>query len=296
MTQENTEQKVEAPEVVNEAPQVKEPKEVRTAGVQFQVAGQFDTFLCKDLELSIKDKVIVDGELGERLGSIIVEPKSLPYDEVSKKINKIIRKATAQDIEKYTEVIEKSLDSYEICQERIVARNLPMKLVYAEYSNDNKKATFYFSAEGRIDFRELVKELASLLHTRIEMRQIGARDESKYLGALGPCGRCTCCSTHLREFQSISIQMAKNQGLSPNPTKLTGMCNKLKCCLFYENACYQECRKELPREGNFVETSRGRGKVVGVNCISKICDVFLEEHDEIMKFPSKELKVIPKKN
>lgn len=271
------------------------PKELCVVGVQFQTAGHFDTFEVCGLELKSHDKVIVESEFGHRLGEVIVAPKVVPSSDLDKRIRKVLRKATPADLEDQLENLARAKDAFKVCQDSIFNRNLQMKLIDAEFIGGDKKIIFYFSAEGRIDFRELVKELAATLHARIEMRQIGARDESKFLGVMGPCGRRTCCSSYLREFQSISIQMAKTQGLPPNPAKLTGMCNKLKCCLFYENKCYEELKKKFPKEGSYVETPKGKGRLIGTNVLMGICNVVLDETEEVAKIPVESITVLEKK-
>lgn len=254
------------------------PELKKVAGVHFSRASKVEFYLADDTPLSIHDLVVVDGEHGHAIGRVIVPPREVPTTDVATNIKKILRKANEEDIEKHNQAMEKAREAFELCEKKIIEKNLLMKLV--DVSFEDNKAIFFFFAEERVDFRALVKDLASALHMRIEMRQIGARDEAKALGALGPCGLVCCCETYLSEFSSISISMAKNQGLSPNPAKLTGMCGKLKCCLSYENETYLNERKELPPVGTKVETSEGRGTVTSLDVLKHVCKVRLDKRDE----------------
>jgi len=244
-------------------------------GVRFRRAGNIYTFVTEDATLKRGDKVVVEAEGGVSYGTVAKPPQDGDEGELPKNVKRLLRKFTSEDEEKAAGQREKALECFETCRERILARQLPMKLVDVDIAEDGKKAIFVFFAENRVDFRTLVKDLAGLLRMRIEMRQIGSRDESKVLGCLGPCGLTTCCSTHLKQFKSISIAMAKHQGLAPNPAKLTGMCGKLKCCLDYEKQVYDECRKGLPKSGAAVETPKGEGKVIGHNVLRRECIVKL---------------------
>ena len=262
----------------------------RVTGIQHRPAGDIYTFAASDLELSAGDRVVVEGEHGESVG-IVVKP---PYDEKSKNVPRnvrsVLRVATDEDMSAYYARREEAREYFEVCADRIAEHTLPMKLIDAELTEGGKKVIFFFFAEQRVDFRSLVKDLASQFHKYIEMRQIGSRDASSFLGCMGPCGRTTCCSTFLRDFHSISIAMAKNQGLSPNPAKLTGMCGKLKCCLNYENKAYSELRKGLPKHNSWVETPRGVGKISKMDILKQQCCVRLEGGGEA-KFPCSECKM-----
>lgn len=209
-------------------------------GVSFKKAGKVYYFDPDNLELRYLDKVIVETSRGVELGEVIVNPKKVEEDEIIQPLKKVIRKATEKDLEQLEVNQEKEKEAYSICLEKIATHGLPMKLVDVEYTFDNNKIIFYFTADGRVDFRELVKDLASVFRTRIELRQIGVRDEAKMIGGLGPCGRQLCCKTFLREFEPISIKMAKNQDLSLNPAKISGICGRLMCCLRYESDTYEE--------------------------------------------------------
>ena len=259
-----TEQKQEGPKPADLA-----------VGVQFRPAGKIYTFVTTDPSLKKGEEVVVESEGGSAVATVI-NPPSLPAKEkMPKKAKRLLRRASEEEMEKERLRRERALECFGVCQQRIRERNLPMKLVEASVTPDESKAIFSFFAEHRVDFRSLVKDLAQALRMRIEMRQIGARDEAKSMACLGPCGLPTCCSYHLREFQSISISMAKHQGLTPNPPKLTGMCGKLKCCLAYEEAAYEEQRQGLPKLGAAVECPKGVGKVVGHNVLKRECIVRL---------------------
>lgn len=252
------------------------PEEKKLAvGVQFRTAGKIYTFVSEDAALAKGDAVIVSAENGTALGRVVKAPKETQSSELPQNVKKVLRRATNKDIEEEAKSKEKAMEYFFICAEKVRDKNLPMKLVDAQLEEGGRKAVFIFFAEQRVDFRELVKELAQTLHMRIEMRQIGARDETKYKGCLGPCGLLTCCSGHLRQFESISISMAKHQGLAPNPPKLTGMCGKLKCCLAYENDVYNEYRKSLLKAGTAVGSPRGAGKITGHNVLKRECVIKL---------------------
>lgn len=244
---------------VTEVAEVTELK--RLVGVQFSRAGKVHSFDAGTEELVIHDLVMVEGEKGPIIGKVIVPVFEKNTKEVPTNIKKVLRKASAEDIEKSQRNKEEAMNAFHLCQKKIVEHGLEMKLVDVDILTGDNKAIFYFTAEERVDFRSLVKDLATALHMRIEMRQIGARDAAKGIGCIGSCGLTCCCETHLREFRSVAIQMAKNQGLSPNPAKLTGMCGKLKCCLVYENEMYSELKKPLPDVGSEVETTKGIGIV-----------------------------------
>lgn len=250
----------------------------RIAGVHFSRASKIEFYLVEGIDLSIHDMVVAEGEHGKAIGRVIVPPREVPATDVATNIKKIIRKATEHDIDKHNEIMEKAREGFDLCEKKILEKDLPMKLV--DVSFEDNKAIFFFFAEERVDFRVLVKDLASALHMRIEMRQIGARDEAKAIGALGPCGIVCCCETYLSEFTSISISMAKNQGLSPNPAKLTGMCGKLKCCLAYENETYLKERKELPPLGTKVDTPEGTGVITNLEILKHVCRVRLDKRNE----------------
>jgi cell fate regulator YaaT (PSP1 superfamily) len=210
----------------------------KVVGIRFKNAGKIYYFRPEELELSVGDYAIVETARGLEYGSVVVGPKLVSSEEVVSPLKSVIRKATIEDKETHEENKRQEKEAYKICQQKIMEHQLPMKLVDVEYTFDVSKIIFYFTAEGRVDFRELVKDLASIFRTRIELRQIGVRDEAKMVGGLGSCGRVLCCHTILGDFQPVSIRMAKQQNLSLNPTKISGICGRLMCCLKYESDDY----------------------------------------------------------
>ncbi|HEY2389420.1 MAG TPA: stage 0 sporulation family protein [Candidatus Binatia bacterium] len=233
--------------------------------VTFRTAGKLFEFDAAGLSLERGDLVVVENERGVALGTVARAPRAVPA--AGDRPPKVLRKADARDVARLEANCQRERDARRMCLTRIRERQLSMKLVQVEYLFDASKAVFYFCAEGRVDFRELVRDLAQALHTRIEMKQIGARDETKLVGGVGPCGRELCCSTWLREFQAVSVKMAKEQGLSLNPSKLSGMCGRLKCCLRYEYDTYLEMRRGLPKVGAVVTSVKGDGEVVRQNVL-----------------------------
>jgi len=250
-------------------------------GIQYRRAGKIYTFLTDDKTIGRGDAVVVEGEHGSSIGTVIIPPCEVNESELAKDIKRVLHRATPEELEEAVLKSERELHIFGLFVEKTSALGLPMKPLSAELRDNEKKVLLTFFAEDRVDFRSLVKDLATTLHKRIEMHQIGARDEAKYKGCIGPCGFVTCCSQHLRQFQSISIQMAKNQGLTPNPAKLTGMCGKLKCCLAYENALYVELRHRLPRVGMLVKTPQGNGKITGLDVLREQCVVKLDEGGDV---------------
>jgi len=240
---------------------------VTTVDVTFRTAGKLFEFDTGGLMLERGDLVVVENERGAALGTVARPPQSIDEPAGERRPPKVLRKADARDLARLEANLQREHDARRMCLTRIRERQLTMKLVQVEYLFDASKAVFYFCAEGRVDFRELVRDLAQALHTRIEMKQIGARDETKLIGGVGPCGRELCCSTWLREFQAVSVKMAKEQGLSLNPSKLSGMCGRLKCCLRYEYDTYLELRRELPKIGAVVTSLKGDGEVIRQNVL-----------------------------
>ncbi len=216
---------------------------VTVVGVRFRKAGKIYYFKPGDLELRPGDNVIVETARGIEFGTVVIGPRRVPLEDTVTPLREVIRKATPEDCARLEENKKKARAALAICQERIAAHGLPMKLIDAEYTFDGAKLLFYFTAEGRVDFRELVRDLAAIFRTRIELRQIGVRDETKMVGGLGPCGRELCCHTWLGDFEPVSIRMAKDQNLSLNPTKISGICGRLMCCLKFESACYPQRKK-----------------------------------------------------
>jgi cell fate regulator YaaT (PSP1 superfamily) len=235
-------------------------------GIQFRPAGVIHAYDGAGLALTRGDRVVVESQRALALATVARVPAATAPDG---DVPKVLRKADARDLARDEQNQEREREAHRLCLTRIRARQLPMKLVKVDYLLDASKAVFFFCAEGRVDFRELVRDLATGLHTRIEMKQIGARDETKILGGVGPCGRELCCSTWLREFQAVSVRMAKEQGLSLNPSKLSGMCGRLKCCLRYEYETYLELKRGLPKIGSTVTSLKGDGVVLRHNVLKQ---------------------------
>lgn len=241
---------------------------IKVVSVKFNEGGKSYYFKPLKEELAVGDTVIVDTASGLAMGKVSAPVKEVEDDEIVSPLKKVVRLANEEDMKKLKENKKKEPEAFEICAQKIVDRNLQMKLVDVEYSFDGSKITFFFTADGRIDFRELVKDLAAAFHTRIELRQIGVRDEARMLGGLGICGYPYCCKQFLDDFQPVSIKMAKEQGLSLNPTKISGSCGRLMCCLKYEQDSYEYLMKITPGIGDSVKTPEGVGTVVDVNMIT----------------------------
>jgi cell fate regulator YaaT (PSP1 superfamily) len=260
---------------------------IKVVGVGFKSAGKVYYFDPLDFELHHGDKVIVETQKGMEIGSVRGEIKEISEQEYGKKFNKIIRKATEKDEEKHRGHVERKSEAMAICKEKIKKHNLAMKLIDAEFTFDDSKVSFFFTADSRVDFRELVKDLASVFRKRIELRQVGVRDEAKMLGGVGSCGRCLCCTGWLQDFEPVSIKMAKVQNLSLNPTKISGSCGRLMCCLKYENDVYQEMKKGMPNQGEVVETPQGRAKVMEANILMSLVKARLIEEERTSESPEK---------
>ncbi|MBO5474741.1 MAG: stage 0 sporulation family protein [Lachnospiraceae bacterium] len=253
----------------------------KVIGVRFRTAGKIYYFDPGRLPIKRKDHVIVETARGIEYGTVVCDPKEVEDDKVIQPLKAVLRIATQKDDEQEAANKQKEKDAYKICLEKIKKHNLQMKLIDAEYTFDNNKVLFYFTADGRIDFRELVKDLASVFKTRIELRQIGVRDETKIVGGIGICGRPLCCHTHLSEFVPVSIKMAKEQNLSLNPTKISGVCGRLMCCLKNEEETYEELNRRLPNVGDFVTTDDGlKGEVHSVNVLRQLVKVVVDVDDE----------------
>ena len=245
-------------------------------GVRFKEVGKIYYFDPLDNKLSVGDMVIVETARGLECGEVAMENKEISDDKLEHELKPLIRIATEEDLRKQAENKLKEKEAARICEQKIANHKLEMKLVNVEYTFDNSKIIFYFTADGRVDFRALVKDLASVFRTRIELRQIGVRDEAKMLGGLGVCGRPFCCSGFLGEFQPVSIKMAKEQGLSLSPVKISGTCGRLMCCLKYEQAAYTNLLKRTPKVGAIVNTPEGKGLVVENNLIAGTLKVKLD--------------------
>lgn len=258
---------------------------VTVVGVRFKKAGKIYYFSPRDIEVKQDDNVIVETARGIEFGECVIAPKQIDESEIISPLKNVIRIATKEDIKKHTDNKEKQIEAFDICLEKIQQHNLKMKLIDVEYTFDNNKVIFYFTADGRVDFRELVKDLASIFRTRIELRQIGVRDEAKMIGGLGPCGRTLCCSTFLGDFAPVSIKMAKEQNLSLNPTKISGICGRLMCCLNYEQETYEKIRRRLPKVASVVNTPYGDGEVVSNSVVKESVKVKIktDDGDEVIK-------------
>ncbi len=263
-------------------------------GVRFKDVGKVYYFDPLEMKLNVDDKVIVETSRGIECGTVAIANKEVSEENIVHPLKKIIRKASEEDLAQVEENKKKEKKAFSICVQKIAEHNLDMKLVEVEYTFDNSKILFYFTADGRVDFRALVKELASVFKTRIELRQIGVRDEAKLLGGLGICGRPFCCNLYLGEFQPVSIKMAKEQGLSLSPVKISGTCGRLMCCLKYEQEAYTELLKSIPKVGAIVSTPNGEGRVVEANPITKVLKVTLKKAPEAAPstFKSNEVIVI----
>lgn len=263
-------------------------------GVRFKEVGKVYYFDPEQYNLNVGDRVIVETARGIECGYVATANKTVNDESIVHPLKKIIRTATEDDLKKIEENKKKEKKAFAICAKKISEHKLDMKLVDVEYTFDNNKILFYFTSDGRVDFRALVKDLASVFRTRIELRQIGVRDEAKMLGGIGVCGRPLCCATYLGEFQPVSIKMAKEQGLSLSPVKISGTCGRLMCCLKYEHEAYIELLKTVPKVGAIVSTPNGDGVVIETNPISKIIKVRLNKSPDAAPatFNSTEIKVI----
>ncbi len=267
---------------------------VKVIGVRFRNVGKVYYFDPKSLNVRSGDSVIVETARGVEFGTVVLAPREVDESKVISPLKEVIRVATQKDILREETNRRKEKEAYQICLKKIREHNLQMKLIGAEYTFDNNKVLFYFTADGRVDFRELVKDLASVFKTRIELRQIGVRDETKILGGIGICGRPLCCNTYLSDFVPVSIKMAKEQNLSLNPSKISGTCGRLMCCLKNEQETYEYLNRKMPGVGDIVVTADGlKGEVSSTNVLRQLVKVLVEtgEDKELMEFPVEELKV-----
>lgn len=257
---------------------------IKIVKIQFHTAGKLYDFACNGLELHPGDRIIVETERGRSIGSVVMGPLEIAEEQVPEGLKNILRKAEPADLEAAARNAAREKEAFAFCLAKIAERNMEMKLVKVEYLFDGSKAIFYFTADGRVDFRELVKDLAHAFHTRIEMRQIGVRDESKLVGGMGICGRELCCSSFLRDFEPVSVKMAKEQNLALNPTKISGQCGRLLCCLGYEFETYCTLRKCLPKCGKHVQCGSTSGEVVKLNVLTGTVTVRADDgHTSILK-------------
>ncbi|KIL52436.1 PSP1 domain-containing protein [Jeotgalibacillus campisalis] len=258
-------------------------------GVRFKKAGKIYYFDPNELQIGKDDYVIVETVRGVEYGKVVVDVKKVDENDVVLPLKKVVRVADQKDRLSVQENKDEALHAYEVCSSKISEHDLDMKLVDVEYTFDRNKVIFYFTADGRVDFRNLVKDLASVFRTRIELRQIGVRDEAKMLGGIGPCGRMLCCSTFLGDFEPVSIKMAKDQNLSLNPAKISGLCGRLMCCLKYENDEYEAAKEEMPDLGQFVDTPEGKGKVIGLNMLERVLQIQMKGQDRTLEYTLEEI-------
>ena len=267
---------------------------IKVIGVRFKKAGKIYYFDPAGLDIEKGNFVVVETARGIEFGECVIGVKEIPEEDIVSPLKNVLRVADKNDIEKHKENKSKEQSALDICLKKIEEHKLQMKLIDVEYTFDNNKVIFYFTADGRVDFRELVKDLATIFKTRIELRQIGVRDEAKMLGGLGPCGRPMCCSTFLGDFASVSIKMAKEQNLSLNPTKISGICGRLMCCLNYEQSTYEDIRKRLPKVGSIVKTVEGEAEVVGNSIVKESVKAKYKNGDEevIGEFKIEDIEMI----
>lgn len=267
---------------------------VKVVGVRFKKVGKIYYFDPGDLDIQLNENVIVETARGIEFGLVVVPNTEVPEEEIVPPLKRVIRIADEEDKKHYEENTRKEKEAFDICLKKISDHKLEMKLIDVEYTFDNNKVLFYFTADGRVDFRELVKDLAAVFRTRIELRQIGVRDEAKMMGGLGVCGRVLCCNSFLGDFQPVSIKMAKEQGLSLNPTKISGACGRLMCCLKYEQEAYEEILTRVPKEGAIVETPDGQGVVMGISLLKELVKVKLDNDNEadLKVYKASQVKVI----
>jgi cell fate regulator YaaT (PSP1 superfamily) len=261
----------------------------KIVAVSLQQTGHLYNFLAGDRELRRGERVLVESEAGARVGTVEIEPHEPAQTIDLKQLRNIIRIASDHDFHLEQENLSREANARRLCVERIRERRIQMKLVNAEYTFDGRKVTFYFVAEGRVDFRDIVRDLANTLRVRVEMKQIGARDETKVTGGLGPCGRELCCSSWLRDFEAVTVKMAREQGLALNPSRLAGMCGRLKCCLRYEYATYVELKRALPNLGKRVQCVKGDGKVVRQNILKQTVLIQREEDGGVVEVTLEDL-------
>ena len=265
---------------------------LKIIGVRFKSVGKIYYFDPKDYDVKMGDKVIVETARGVECGEVALVDREIDETRFTNPVKGIIRLATPNDMKTIEKNRQKEKDAFKICEQKIAAHKLKMNLIDVECTFDNNKLLFYFTAESRVDFRELVKDLAAVFRTRIELRQIGVRDEAKMLGGLGICGQPFCCSRFLGEFQPVSIKMAKEQGLSLNPTKISGTCGRLMCCLKYEQDSYEDLLKHTPKVGAIVKTADGKGVVEEVNLLTGKLRVKMDKNDNVVVVKKDDIEVI----
>ena len=264
-------------------------------GVRFKRAGKVYYFDPGGVDFAVGDGAIVETVRGVEYGEVVVAAREVEDRELQKPLKKVMKKADERDVRRLEENKKKEKQAFEICQKKIEKHKMEMKLINVEYTFDGNKIVFYFTADGRVDFRELVKDLASVFKTRIELRQIGVRDETKMVGGLGPCGRPACCAVFLGDFQPVSIKMAKEQNLSLSPTKISGLCGRLMCCLNYEHEYYESIQSKMPRPGGEVHTPDGKGVVMETNALKQLVKARITLDDgsvEAREYPLEQVRVL----
>ncbi|NQT81561.1 stage 0 sporulation family protein [bacterium] len=264
---------------------------MRVVQIHLREAGKVHYYRVGDIDLKVDEYCIVQSERGQEYGQIVSEPEHVPKENFEQPLKMVLRKITINDRYQINKNIRDAKEARGVCLDMIRQHNLPMKLVDVEYSFDRRKVVFYFTSEGRVDFRELVKDLARHFKSRIELRQIGVRDEAKMVGGIGTCGKPLCCATFLKNFEPINIRMAKEQHLSLNPNKISGICGRLLCCLRFEHPCYVEMSKDLPRVGATVSTPTGEGKVIEQEILGQQVRVLLGDGREV-KLPAKDVTIV----
>jgi len=270
---------------------------VKVTGIRFKKMGKIYYFDPGNLELETGMHAVVETSRGIEYGLVVIASKEVSEDKIVSPLKKVIRIATPEDDKTVENNKKKEAEAMEVCRQKIEKHNLEMKLIDVEYTFDHNKILFYFTAEGRIDFRELVRDLASVFKTRIELRQIGVRDEAKMVGGLGICGRVLCCNSYMGDFEPVSIKMVKEQNLSLNPTKISGTCGRLMCCLKNEQAVYESLAKNAPSVGSIVETEDGKGTVTAVSVLKGIVTVAVGEEDKTLKdYAVKDVKILKRNN
>lgn len=267
---------------------------IKVVGVRFKTAGKVYYFDPTDIDVKLNDFVIVETARGIEFGHVVIGPKMVSQDEIVAPLKTVIRIAEDEDFVIHRQNKAKAKEAMAICEAKVLEHGIEMKIVDVEYTFDNNKVIFYFTADGRIDFRELVKDLAAIFRTRIELRQIGVRDEAKMIGGIGPCGKECCCTQFLGEFEPVSIKMAKEQSLSLNPTKISGLCGRLMCCLKYEQDNYEEILARMPQVGAIVKTPQGRGTIVETYTLLETVKVKVrlkDGTDDLFQFKIRDIKI-----
>lgn len=261
-------------------------------GIDFQKSGKMEYYSPKNFDLNVGDWVVIESKRGLEMGRVKYAPLDVADEDVTLPLKEIVRHATDEDLSQYEQNEKDAEEAMTLCKNTIQQQSLEMRLVNCEFTLDKSKVIFNFTSDERVDFRKLVKVLAQKLKTRIELRQIGVRDEAKLLGGIGPCGRSLCCATFLGDFEPVSIKMAKDQNLSLNPTKISGACGRLMCCLKYENDYYEEARAQLPDVGEAIQTPEGNGKVIGLNILDVSMQVKVEGLEQPLEYKMEELETL----